>query len=324
MKPILIARDLHKHYRVARGLLRRDLKLQALNGLSLELLPGQTLAIVGESGCGKSTLARLLALIETADAGSLQIDGEELQGISRTALRGLRQSVQMVFQNPLASLNPKRSIGAQLEEPLRINTALSPAERRERVASMLQNVGLRPELQGRFPHMFSGGQRQRIAIARAMMLNPKILIADEPTSALDVSVQAQVLNLFMDLQERFGTAHVFISHNLAAVRQVADQLLVMYLGQAVENGPAESIYQQPLHPYTRLLLSSTPMLGEPTVREPLLGEPPNPLAPPAGCAFHPRCPWAQARCRQQSPELRPLLGRQVRCHRAEDIAAESP
>jgi dipeptide transport system ATP-binding protein len=322
MKPVLIARDLQRHYRISRGLFRGDAILHALNGVSLQLAPGQTLAIVGESGCGKSTLARLLSLIETPDAGSLQIDGIELQNASRGELKQLRQRVQMVFQNPLASLNPKRSIGAQLEEPLRINTRLSAGERREKVAAMLTSVGLRPEHAGRYPHMFSGGQRQRIAIARAMMLNPKVVIADEPTSALDVSVQAQVLNLFADLQQEFGTAYVFISHNLAAVRQIADQLLVMYLGRVVEQGPAEQIYQQPLHPYTRVLLAATPLLGTTAAREVLQGEAPNPLAPPGGCPFHPRCPWAQARCREQNPPLRPLQGREVACHRAEEIAAQ--
>lgn len=319
MTPVLIARQLTRHYRVPRGLLRPAATLQALNGVSFELAAGQTLAVVGESGCGKSTLARALTLIEEPSAGSLQIAGREAAGADRAALKALRRDVQMVFQNPYASLNPRRKIGDQLAEPLLINTDLSRAERHRRVLAMLQQVGLRPEHYRRYPHMFSGGQRQRIAIARAMMLHPKVLVADEPTSALDVSIQAQVLNLFMDLQEEFATAYVFISHNLAVVRQIADRLLVMYLGRAMETGPAERIYQRPLHPYTQALLAATPRLhGEPQrARVRLAGEPPNPLAPPAGCVFHPRCPYATERCRGEEPPLREVDGREVACHYAE-------
>jgi len=317
MSPVLIARELTRHYRVSRGLFRPAATVQALNGLSFELQAGQTLAVVGESGCGKSTLARALTLIEEPTAGSLQIAGQDVAGTNN--YRQLRRDVQMVFQNPYASLNPRRRIGDQLAEPLAINTDLSAAECRARVLAMLERVGLRAEHYARYPHTFSGGQRQRIAIARAMILRPKVLVADEPTSALDVSVQAQVLNLFLELQQQFGTAYVFISHNLAVVRHVADRLLVMYLGRPMELGPAERIYRKPLHPYTQALLAATPSLhpepGRQRVR--LAGEPPNPLEPPAGCVFHPRCPYATERCRGEVPALREVDGREVACHYAE-------
>ncbi|WP_421683208.1 ABC transporter ATP-binding protein [Stutzerimonas urumqiensis] len=319
---VLSARDLTRHYHLARGLFKPGATVRALNGVSFELAAGETLAVVGESGCGKSTLARALTLIEPPTEGSLRIAGTEVAGASKAERRQLRRDVQMVFQNPYASLNPRRKIGDQLAEPLLINTDLSRAERRERVQAMMQQVGLRPEHYQRYPHMFSGGQRQRIALARAMMLNPKVLVADEPTSALDVSIQAQVLNLFMDMQEQFGTAYVFISHNLAVVRHVADQVLVMYLGRPMEMGPAERIYRRPLHPYTQVLLAATPSIrpnpDKPHI--PISGELPNPLDPPSGCVFHKRCPHATERCRAEVPVLRPLDERQVACHYAEVTA----
>ncbi|MDH0893263.1 MULTISPECIES: ABC transporter ATP-binding protein [unclassified Pseudomonas] len=323
MSVVLEARELTRHYEVSRGLFRPAALVRALNGVSFALAAGRTLAVVGESGCGKSTLARALTLIEEPSAGSLRIAGQEVTGADKARRRQLRRDVQMVFQNPYASLNPRQKIGDQLAEPLAINTPLSRAERRERVQAMMQQVGLRPEHYQRYPHMFSGGQRQRIALARAMMLNPRVLVADEPTSALDVSIQAQVLNLFMDLQDQFGTGYVFISHNLAVVRHMANDLLVMYLGRAVETGPAGPIYERPLHPYTRALLSATPTL-RPNPDRPriaIAGELPNPLDPPPGCAFHKRCPHATKRCRVEVPELRPVGGRQVACHHAEAIAS---
>ncbi|MDH0339823.1 peptide ABC transporter ATP-binding protein [Metapseudomonas otitidis] len=322
MSAVLTARDLTRHYSVSRGLFKGHATVRALNGVSFQLDAGKTLAVVGESGCGKSTLARALTLIEEPSSGSLQIAGREVAGASSEDRKQLRRDVQMVFQNPYASLNPRQKIGDQLAEPLVINTGLSSAERREQVQAMMQQVGLRPEHYQRYPHMFSGGQRQRIALARAMMLNPKVLVADEPTSALDVSIQAQVLNLFMDLQERFNTGYVFISHNLAVVRHVADDVLVMYLGRPAEMGPKELIYERPLHPYTRALLSATPAIhpdpAKPKIK--IVGELPNPLDPPPGCAFHKRCPHATERCRNEVPELRLLDARQVACHHAESIA----
>ena len=321
MNAVLTARDLTRHYEISRGLFKGHATVRALNGVSFELDAGKTLAVVGESGCGKSTLARALTLIEEPTSGSLQIAGQEIAGAGKAERKQLRRDVQMVFQSPYASLNPRQKIGDQLAEPLAINTSLSRSERRERVQAMMQQVGLRPEHYQRYPHMFSGGQRQRIAIARAMMLNPKIVVADEPTSALDVSIQAQVLNLFMDLQEQFNTAYVFISHNLSVVQHVADQILVMYLGRPVEMGDAECIYSRPLHPYTQALLSATPTIhpdpAKPKIK--IQGELPNPLDPPSGCAFHKRCPYATERCAVEVPELRLLDARQVACHHAEVI-----
>lgn len=321
MTAVLTARDLTRHYEVSRGLFKGHALVRALNGVSFELEAGKTLAVVGESGCGKSTLARALTLIEEPTAGSLQIAGTEVNGASKAERKQLRRDVQMVFQSPYASLNPRQKIGDQLAEPLLINTSLSKAERRERVQAMMQQVGLRPEHYQRYPHMFSGGQRQRIALARAMMLQPKVLVADEPTSALDVSIQAQVLNLFMDLQKEFNTAYVFISHNLAVVRHVADQVLVMYLGRPAEMGPKEDIYERPLHPYTQALLSATPAIHpdplKPKIR--ITGELPNPLNPPDGCAFHKRCPYATERCGKEVPAFRQVGTRQVACHYAEQF-----
>ncbi len=321
MSAVLTAHDLTRHYEISRGLFKPHATVRALNGVSFELDAGKTLAVVGESGCGKSTLARALTLIEEPTSGSLQIAGQEIAGAGKAERKQLRRDVQMVFQSPYASLNPRQKIGDQLAEPLAINTSLSRSERRERVQAMMQQVGLRPEHYQRYPHMFSGGQRQRIAIARAMMLNPKIVVADEPTSALDVSIQAQVLNLFMDLQEQFNTAYVFISHNLSVVQHVADQILVMYLGRPVEMGDAERIYSRPLHPYTQALLSATPTIhpdpAKPKIK--IQGELPNPLDPPSGCAFHKRCPYATERCALEVPELRLLDARQVACHHAEVI-----
>ncbi|QXI37641.1 peptide ABC transporter ATP-binding protein [Pseudomonas xantholysinigenes] len=321
MAVVLSARELTRHYEVSRGLFKGHALVRALNGVSFELEAGKTLAVVGESGCGKSTLARALTLIEEPSSGSLQIAGHEVKGASKDQRKQLRRDVQMVFQSPYASLNPRQKIGDQLAEPLLINTSLSKAERREKVQKMMEQVGLRPEHYQRYPHMFSGGQRQRIALARAMMLQPKVLVADEPTSALDVSIQAQVLNLFMDLQKEFNTAYVFISHNLAVVRHVADQVLVMYLGRPAEMGPKEDIYEKPLHPYTQALLSATPAIHpdplKPKIR--IAGELPNPLNPPDGCAFHKRCPHATERCAKEVPALRQVSTRQVACHYAEQF-----
>lgn len=321
MAVVLTARELTRHYEVSRGLFKGNALVRALNGVSFELEAGKTLAVVGESGCGKSTLARALTLIEAPSSGSLQIADTEVTGASKHQRKQLRRDVQMVFQSPYASLNPRQKIGDQLAEPLLINTSLSKAERREKVQKMMEQVGLRPEHYQRYPHMFSGGQRQRIALARAMMLQPKVLVADEPTSALDVSIQAQVLNLFMDLQKEFNTAYVFISHNLAVVRHVADQVLVMYLGKPAEMGPKEDIYEKPLHPYTQALLSATPTIHpdplKPKIR--IVGELPNPLNPPDGCAFHKRCPYATERCAREVPAFRPVGTRQVACHYAEQF-----
>ncbi|MDT9001856.1 dipeptide ABC transporter ATP-binding protein [Paucibacter sp. APW11] len=313
---LMQAEGLTRHYRVSQGWFKPRATVRALDGVSFSLRAGQTLAVVGESGCGKSTLARQLVLLEPPSAGRLLIAGRDAAGASAAELRQLRQQVQMVFQNPFASLNPRKTIAATLAEPLIINTRLGAAERRQRLLAMMEKVGLRPEHLQRYPHMFSGGQRQRIAIARAMMLAPRIVVADEPTSALDVSIQAQILNLFMDLQQDSGCAYVFISHNLGVVRHIADELLVMYLGRVVESGSKAALFERPLHPYTQALISATPVLHaaqrRPRIR--IHGEAPSPLAPPSGCAFHPRCPRAVARCASEAPALREVDGRQVACH----------
>jgi dipeptide transport system ATP-binding protein len=287
--------------------------------MSFALDSGQTLAVVGESGCGKSTLARALTLVETPDSGTLQLAGVDITGASPAQRRAMRAQVQMVFQNPYASLNPRKRIAQALDEPLKLNTTLNAAERRERGLAMLARVGLAPEHAQRWPHMFSGGQRQRVAIARAMILQPKLLVADEPTSALDVSIQAQILNLFMDLQRDTGVACVFISHNLSVVEHIADRVMVMYLGRAVEVAPKARLFAEALHPYTQALLSATPSLqaARRVTRVRLPGEPPSALSPPEGCAFHPRCPRASALCRMQRPLLQPQPGTDahaVACH----------
>ena len=320
---VLTASDLKRYYRVSRGAFAEPATLKALDGASFTLTRGKTLAVVGESGCGKSTLARLVTMIEEPTAGSLRIGAAEVAGAGHATLKALRPKVQIVFQNPYGSLNPRKKIGAALEAPLEINTRLARAEREERGRAMLAKVGLRPEHYTRYPHMFSGGQRQRIAIARALMLRPALVVADEPVSALDVSVQAQVLNLLAELQQELGLAYLFISHDLGVVRHIAHDVMVMYLGLVMEQGPRERIFARPLHPYTRALLASTPVVD--AARRPervvLQGELPSPLDPPAGCVFVTRCPYAAERCRAERPELRELGGRHVSCHFAEQFAA---
>src|SRR5215467_279570 len=319
--PLLEARSLARHYTVSRGWLRGKGLVRALDGVSFTLREHQTLAVVGESGCGKSTLARQVTMIERPSSGELRLAGEDVGHADRPTLKRLRPQVQMVFQNPYASLNPRKRVGTLLEEPLAINVQLQPGARREAARSMLAQVGLRPEHYARYPHMFSGGQRQRIAIARALMLNPKLLVADEPLSALDVSIQAQVLNLLMDLQHGLGVAYLFISHNLQVVRHIADSVAVMYLGRIVEMGPKASVFGRPAHPYTRALMASTPVLDAKARRERVAvkGELPSPLNPPTGCAFHKRCPYAVERCQRELPALQPLGDTLVACHRAAEL-----
>ncbi len=316
---VLDAQNLKKYYSVKQGLMKPKATVKALDGASFQLISGKTLAVVGESGCGKSTLARLLTLIESPTAGELSIDGQDIKDITSSELNSVRQKVQMIFQNPYGSLNPRKKIGTILEEPLVINTSSPAAERKEKAINILQKVGLRAEHYHRYPHMFSGGQRQRIAIARSLMLNPKIVVADEPVSALDVSVQAQVLNLLKDIQEEFGLAYVFISHGLSVVEHIADDVMVMYLGKTVEMGSRDKIFNSPVHPYTQALLSSTPFV-DPTRRAErvkLQGELPSPLNPPSGCPFHQRCPIAESACSETFPEAIEYSGRTVACHRAD-------
>jgi dipeptide transport system ATP-binding protein len=316
MTPLLQATDLARHYTVRRGLLQPKLTVRALDGVSFSLAAKQTLGVVGESGCGKSTLARQLVMIEQPTRGTLALNGNDVAQADAATLKRLRPQVQMVFQNPYASLNPRRTVRATLDEPLLLNTSLSSSERNEKIAAMAARVGLKTEHLGRYPHMFSGGQRQRIAIARAMMTGPAVVVADEPTSALDVSIQAQILNLFMDLQDDTGAGFVFISHNLAVVEHVAHDVMVMYFGRVVEQGPKARLFASPLHPYTQALMSATPTLhaDQRRLRMAVVGEPPSPLSPPSGCAFRSRCPNAVARCAQESPALRDVGGQQVACH----------
>ncbi len=301
--PVLTASGLTRHYEIRRGIFGQTQTVQALNGASFELYAGKTLAVVGESGCGKSTLARVVTMIEKPTAGQFSINGRD---VTPENWAEFRESVQIVFQDPYGSLNPRQKIGAILEEPLKINRPqMSAEERAERGREMLGLVGLRQEHYERYPHMFSGGQRQRIAVGRALMLDPKILVLDEPVSALDLSIQSQVLNLLLDLQERLQLAYLFISHDLSVVRHVADEVIVMYLGRPVETGSKQAIFSHQHHPYTKALLSATPR-ADPHLRSErirLTGELPSPLAIPQGCPFSPRCWKVQQRCREERPEL---------------------
>jgi dipeptide transport system ATP-binding protein len=320
--PVVMARNLKQVYKISHGFLRPADHLQAVTGVSFSVLPGKTLAVVGESGCGKSTLARMVSLIELPTSGELTLGGVDVVKATEAQRHALRRTVQLVFQNPFGSLNPRKKIGSILESPLEINTNLDAQSRAEQARAMLALVGLRPEHYDRYPHMFSGGQRQRVAIARALMLKPGLIVADEPVSALDVSIQAQVLNLLADLQQELGLAYLFISHDLGVVRHIAHDVLVMYLGHAVEQGEKKAIFAQPLHPYTQALLASTPGIvgtGASKKRIVLTGELPSPLNPPSGCVFSTRCPHVTAQCTSERPALRELAGRQVACHLAEQF-----
>lgn len=312
-EPVIVAEHLARHYEVGGNLFSKPKVVKALSEASFSIMPGKTLAVVGESGCGKSTLARLVTLIEEPTAGSFSIGG--VPG-TKDNWASLRESVQIVFQDPYGSLNLRHRVGSILEEPLKINRPeMSAAEREKKARAMMELVGLRPEHYDRFPHMFSGGQRQRIAVGRALMLEPKLLVLDEPVSALDVSIQSQVLNLLLDIQERMQLAYLFISHDLSVVRHVADEVIVMYLGRPVEFATKDEVFAHPRHPYTKALLSATPTT-EPerkVARIKLEGELPSPLNVPEGCPFAPRCWKAQAICREIRPELEPT-GHRVACH----------
>lgn len=319
--PLLEAINLKKYYPVKKGLFAPVQYVKALDGISFTLQQGKTLAVVGESGCGKSTLGKLLTMIESPTEGELYYQGKNFLVKDNEIVKLRRQKIQIVFQNPYASLNPRKKIGTILDEPLKINTNLTKDQRKAAVLSIMDKVGLRPEFYDRYPHMFSGGQRQRIAIARGLMLNPDIVVADEPVSALDVSVRAQVLNLMMELQETLGLSYVFISHDLSVVEHISDEVIVMYLGRCVEQGTTEQIFGNPRHPYTKALLSATPRLSPELRREriKLSGELPSPLNPPKGCAFNARCQFATERCRQQQPELKTYSdGVKIACFMVDD------
>ena len=318
--PLLDAINLKKYYPVKQGMFKAPKMVKAVDGVSFTLERGKTLAVVGESGCGKSTLGRMLTMIEHPTEGELFYNGQNFLVNDKATSTLRRQKIQIVFQNPYSSLNPRKKVGEILEEPLIINTSLSSKARKEKVLAMMAKVGLKPEFYDRYPHMFSGGQRQRIAIARGLMLNPDIVVADEPVSALDVSVRAQVLNLMMDLQEELGLSYVFISHDLSVVKHIADEVMVMYLGRCVEQGDVNQIFENPKHPYTQALLSATPKLDptEKGERIKLTGELPSPLKPPKGCAFHARCWKATERCKVEQPALTPYADtRKIACFMVE-------
>ena len=297
---ILRLDNVRRHFTVRGPMGQRRGAVQAVDGVSLHVQPGEVLAVVGESGCGKSTLGRLMLRLDAPDGGTVRFEGRDLGALSSRDLRAQRRWMQMIFQDPYASLDPRMTVGQAVEEPLRLHSDLTPAERRARVQALLARVGLRPEHADRWPHEFSGGQRQRIAIARALASGPRLIVGDEPVSALDVSVQAQVINLLQELIRELNLAFVLISHDLAVVRHVADRVAVMYLGRIVEEGATDAIFGNPRHPYTRALLSSVPGVGG---AAPLQGDLPSPISPPSGCRFHTRCPHAQEVCSRDDPPL---------------------
>jgi peptide/nickel transport system ATP-binding protein len=321
--PILQARDLVRRFVASRPLFGAASEIHAVNGVSLEIRQGETFAIVGESGCGKSTLARLLNRLIDPSEGSVIFDGRDIAALPADELRALRREMQFIFQDPFSSLNPRMTVGALIEEPLRIHGIGTAAERRARVATLLGKVGLRAEHADRYPHEFSGGQRQRIGIARALATGPRIVIGDEPVSALDVSIQAQVLNILEDLKDEFGLTLIIIAHDLAVIRHISDRVAVMYLGEIVELGDAAQVFAAPAHPYTEALLSAIPIpaTGARKARIAIEGDPPNPIAPPPGCRFHTRCPYAQDICRTERPVLQSASPeRQVACHLSDGLS----
>jgi oligopeptide transport system ATP-binding protein len=318
--PLVAVNDLKVHFPITAGLLRRRVgDVKAVDGVSFEIAQGETLGLVGESGCGKSTCGRAMLRLVTPTAGTVRIDGHDITGAPADALRRLRPLMQMVFQDPQASLNPRMTLATIIGEPLDEHTTLSRAEKRDRIYELMDAVGLNRAFANRYPHEFSGGQRQRIGIARALALNPKFIVCDEPIAALDVSIQAQVVNLLEDLQERFGLTYLFISHDLSMVRHIADRVAVMYLGRIAEIAPRDALYDSPKHPYTQALLSAVPepdpVLESTRRRIILTGDVPSPARPPSGCTFSTRCPQAMPVCRVERPELRMVApGHMVACH----------
>src|SRR5213082_2525486 len=319
---LLIVEDLKKHFPVTRGIIfqKEIASVKAVDGVSFSVKKGETLGIVGESGCGKSTLARcIIKLLETT-GGQINFDGRDITKLSRTAMRPIRREMTMIFQDPYASLNPRKRVGFIIGEPLEVHNLGSSSEIKTRVQELLEVVGLNPEHYNRFPHEFSGGQRQRIGVARALAVNPKLIVCDEPVSALDVSVQAQILNLLKDLQDDFGLTYIFIAHDLNVVRHISDRVLVMYLGKVAEVASRDVLYKEPKHPYTGALLSAVPV-PDPTVAHRrkqivLEGDVPSPLNPPAACWFHPRCPrFHEGHCDVETPPLYPFGdGHEAACH----------
>jgi len=307
-EPLLRLRGVVKHFPVTAGLFRKQVgAVRAVDGVDLELRRGETLGLVGETGCGKSTLARLIMGLLPVSGGSIEFEGQDITTLSREGMRPLRRQMQMIFQDPYGSLNPRRRVGSIISDPFDIHGVADGAERKRRVQELMELVGLNPEHYNRFPAEFSGGQRQRIGIARALALKPRLLVCDEPVSALDVSIQAQVVNLLEDLQSELGLSYVFIAHDLSVVRHVSDRVAVMYLGRIAELADSDALYRSPRHPYTNALLSAVPVADPDAAdrrqRIVLTGDVPSPLDPPSGCRFHPRCPKAADRCRTEEPEL---------------------
>jgi peptide/nickel transport system ATP-binding protein len=319
---LLKAEGLVRRYAMRRGMFGRSVELRAVDGVSLVIERGRTLGLVGESGCGKSTTGRLVLGMETPDDGSVAFDGRPMPGPGTAAWRALRSRMQMVFQDPLGALDRRLPIGAQVAEPLDIHRIGARSERAARVEALLLAVGLRVDQGARYPHELSGGQRQRAVLARALATDPALLVCDEPISALDVSIQAQVMNLLVELQDRFGMGMLFVSHDLRAVRQVSHRVAVMYLGRIVEEGEPDAVLHDPAHPYSQALVSAIPHPGRSGKRTVLQGDPPNPADRPSGCAFHPRCPVATALCAREAPVLKPRAdGRLIACHVAQDEVA---
>ncbi|WP_044352883.1 ABC transporter ATP-binding protein [Dethiosulfatarculus sandiegensis] len=316
--PIIAAENLTKHYMLtSAGFSSRTGVVHALEKVSLAIMPGEVFGLVGESGCGKSTLGRVLLRLEEPTSGKSIFEGEDLAGFGPERLKKFRRQAQIIYQDPYSALNPRKRVGKTIEEALEIHKIGTPAERAQRVTELLSTVGLRPEHAKRYPHEFSGGQRQRIVIARALALNPRLILADEPVSALDVSIQAQVINLLEKLKADFGLTYLFISHDLSVVEHMADRVGVMYLGRMVELADKKDFYAEALHPYSQALLSAAPV-PDPTKERSriiLTGDVPSPINPPPGCAFHPRCPRAMDICREKRPELKEIQkGRRVSCH----------